>query len=112
MRDFDNDGWGDPVAPVGGVAGSDCDDTDDSLEKNDDKDGDSFGTCDDDCDDTDDGVFPGAAELESPTDCMRDRDQDGYGDFSSIGTGVPGVTVTILLNVHFPGAVSTHLLCV
>ena len=34
----------------------------------------------DDCDDTDPSAFPGAAELDSTTDCMRDFDNDGYGD--------------------------------
>jgi len=33
-----------------------------------------------DCDDDDAGVYPGAAETESDTACMRDADEDGWGD--------------------------------
>lgn len=35
---------------------------------------------DDDCIDTEGYTFPGAAENESTSDCMRDQDEDGYGD--------------------------------
>jgi len=34
----------------------------------------------DDCDDEDPAAFPGAAENDSTSDCMRDADNDGYGD--------------------------------
>ena len=37
-----------------------------------------------DCDDTNASVFPGAAEQESPTDCMKDEDEDGWGDDSDL----------------------------
>jgi hypothetical protein len=43
-----------------------------------DADGDTF-SCDD-CDDSDPFTYPGAAYLESPADCMRDEDGDGWGD--------------------------------
>jgi hypothetical protein len=45
---------------------------------------------DDDCDDTSDTTFPGAAENDSATDCMKDADGDGYGDPSLTGPFVPG----------------------
>ena len=43
-----------------------------------------------DCDDTSNTTFPGAAENESLTECMRDADEDGYGDMSTGGTIVAG----------------------
>jgi hypothetical protein len=39
-------------------------------------------TDDTDCDDGSSGTWPGAAELESETDCMADEDADGYGDIA------------------------------
>ena len=45
-----------------------------------DADGDGFSTCADDCNDSDAYVYPGAAYLDSTTECMRDFDGDGYGD--------------------------------
>ena len=36
-----------------------------------------------DCDDTDAQTFPGAAELDSTTECMKDTDGDGYGDMTA-----------------------------
>ena len=35
---------------------------------------------DEDCDDNDPHTYPGAAEQDSETDCMRDFDGDGFGD--------------------------------
>jgi hypothetical protein len=43
-----------------------------------DADGDGF-DCDD-CDDADPFTYPGAAYMESASDCMRDEDGDGWGD--------------------------------
>ena len=40
-----------------------------------------------DCDDTDDSTYPGAAESDSASACMEDRDEDGYGN-DSPGSGV------------------------
>lgn len=44
-----------------------------------DNDGDGVDTCSGDCDDNDRFTFPGAAELDDPTACMRDADEDGWG---------------------------------
>ena len=55
----------------------DCDDMDDTTIGDDD--GDGFYACMDDCDDTDEYTFPGAAELDSTTECLTDWDEDGYG---------------------------------
>ena len=52
-----------------------------------DLDGDGFSSCTGDCDDTNVHSFPGAAEVDSETECMKDEDQDGYGD-SNAGEGV------------------------
>ena len=66
QRDADSDGWGDSAPSIAGVeAGTDCDDTDSSLNQ-DDADGDTYTTCDSDCDDSD-------ANLN-----LDDTDQDGY----------------------------------
>ena len=55
MRDVDGDDYGDVGPPAGVTAGTDCDDTS--------------------------GItFPGAAEIEAPLNCMRDGDDDGWGD--------------------------------
>ena len=43
-----------------------------------------------DCDDGDAAVFPGSAELDSDTACMRDADGDGYGDLSATAPVEPG----------------------
>ena len=44
----------------------------------------------DDCDDNDELTFPGAADLDSTDDCMRDSDDDGYGDVDTEGTIIAG----------------------
>lgn len=109
--DFDLDGYGDDtvVAPV--LAGTDCDDGNpqaypgasdvvgDSVDQNCDGpdgvdlDGDTYaskaslGT---DCDDLSSDTFPGSAGSDSASLCMKDSDNDGYGD-DSPGTGIePG----------------------
>ena len=89
MRDADDDGWGDPVAPEGGVAGTDCDDTDESI-TGEDGDGDGWLICTGDCDDSDPMTYTGSAELESLEDCMRDADDDGWGDPVAPEGGVAG----------------------
>ena len=45
---------------------------------------------DGDCDDTSAGTFPGAAELESTTDCMEDTDNDGFGNANAQNPVVSG----------------------
>ena len=55
-----------------------------------DSDGDGFSLCAGDCDDTDADTFPGAAQNESTTDCMKDSDDDGYGDSNVSGSVVAG----------------------
>ena len=56
-----------------------------------DDDGDGFDTCSGDCDDTDPATFPGAADQETNSAlCMRDGDDDGYGDMSATGAVSPG----------------------
>jgi hypothetical protein len=85
------------------IEGSDCDDTDATL-NNDDSDGDGSSSCDgdcmdgdgsidpatdddadgftycEDCDDSDSHAYPGAAYSEPVHACMRDADGDGWGD--------------------------------
>lgn len=110
MRDIDGDGYGDQLALPPVVAGTDCDDTQSELNPEDidvdgystcdgdcddsnphyqlvDLDGDGFSTCDGDCDDEKIFIFPGAAELDSQTQCMKDQDYDGYGDENYIRPG-------------------------
>ena len=55
---------------------NDCDDTVENV----DGDGDGYLDCKGDCDDTDAMTYPGAAESDSETECMRDADEDGFGD--------------------------------
>ena len=90
-KDSDDDGWGDPGTGVW-TPGTDCDDTDVTLNF-DDEDGDGSTTCPDsfnlsDCDDstaTGINTGPAAAAFEDPLICSRDNDGDGWGDD---GTGV------------------------
>ena len=89
MRDADEDGWGDREAPGTGVAGTDCNDSDSSI-TGEDGDGDGILTCEGDCDDNDIFTFTGAAEAESETECMRDADEDGWGDTSAPEGGSEG----------------------
>ena len=55
-----------------------------------DEDGDGFSADYDDCDDGDASTFPGSAENDSQTDCMKDSDDDGYGDSNVVSPIVPG----------------------
>ena len=89
MRDGDEDGWGDRSAPRDGVAGLDCDDTDASI-TGEDGDGDGVLFCEGDCDDSDPFAFLGAAEEENPDACMRDTDEDGWGDIVAPSGGLAG----------------------
>lgn len=99
--------------PVDGVD-SDCDGEELCYE---DKDGDSWGDASttstdlsclgegladqaDDCDDGDPNTHPGAAPLDSATDCMSDQDGDDYGDTSpssgvTVGTDCDDTDATI-----------------
>lgn len=96
-RDADDDGFADATAPAGGVAGTDCDDSDprvypgiagrESTACMRDGDGDGYGDVNappggmagSDCDDGSADTFVGAAALEAPGTCARDVDGDGYG---------------------------------
>ena len=55
-----------------------------------------------DCDDDDEDAFPGSAELESETDCLRDADGDGWGDADAVG--FPGTDCDDTDPDLFPGA--------
>ncbi len=72
-EDADNDGFGDPDA---------CEDVPDGETPPD-----GSVPNGDDCDDADQDTFPGAAELDSRTECMQDEDEDGWGD-DNPGDGV------------------------
>jgi hypothetical protein len=52
-----------------------CSKIDNALDA--DNDGDGFTAFEGDCDDGDPDTYPGAAFLESETDCMTDADSDG-----------------------------------
>lgn len=83
-------------------AGPDCEDVDrdnwDSCDSCNDGDADGWFTgCDayterqgPDCDDGDGFTFPGAADEDSETLCMRDADEDGYGDTAAPPGGAAG----------------------
>ena len=79
-KDSDGDGWGDSQTHLG-ETGSDCNDLDPLLNQ-DNADFDNQSTCDGDCDDNDGWTFIGAASVEGIGICMRDYDNDGYGDES------------------------------
>lgn len=89
MRDADEDGWGNRTAPRDGEAGTDCDDDNASI-TGEDGDGDGILFCEGDCDDTDPFAFTGAAEEENPEACMRDEDDDGWGDMDAPSNGLAG----------------------
>ena len=46
----------------------------------------------DDCDDSNAMAYPGAAELDSETECMLDADGDGYGDMNPENTAITAGT--------------------
>ena len=68
----------------------DCDDNDPNIGIID-KDGDGHSECTTDCDDGDAFVFFGAAENESDDLCMRDADEDGWGDRTPPENGAAGL---------------------
>ena len=58
-----------------------------------------------DCDDGHDAIYVGAAPLDSTTECMADRDGDGYGDDSPTSAGAhPGTDCDDLDGAIHPGA--------
>jgi hypothetical protein len=59
--------------------GGDCEDGLDHIQSSTDLDADGHPYCSD-CDDDDPSAYPGAAQLDSVHDCMRDSDSDGWGD--------------------------------
>jgi hypothetical protein len=60
---------------------------------------------DDDCDDANGFTFPGAAELDDPEACMKDEDDDGYGEDDPQTPGViPGTDCDDVDSTTFPGA--------
>ena len=94
--DFDQDGL---TSEEG-----DCDDTDPEVGAID-GDGDGFSRCNVDCDDNDPNAFPGAAELESETACMRDLDGDGWGQLEPVNAEVEAGTDCDDSSLHiYPGS--------
>jgi hypothetical protein len=75
-HDADGDGYGDEFAVSPLDAGTDCDDTDSTLESSD-TDGDGYSSCDGDCDDNDSSVLP--------SDCTYDV-AIGYSDLVNLFT--------------------------
>ncbi|HRI06541.1 MAG TPA: hypothetical protein PKW35_01925 [Nannocystaceae bacterium] len=59
---------------------------------------------DTDCDDSDPYTFPGSAPLDSPDACMRDADDDDWGDDSPPPGVVPGSDCDDADPAAFPGA--------
>jgi MYXO-CTERM domain-containing protein len=91
--DNDSDGFIDGATTVAS-ADTDCTDTGEGLAS------DPTG----ECDDSDPSTYPGAAWLESTTDCMTDNDGDGYGDNSpAIGVRV-GTDCDDTSDAVLPGA--------
>lgn len=76
----DGDEGGGDAGPDTDGPGSDCYDND----------GDGVDTCSGDCDDSDPATHPGAAERDSDLACMRDADDDGWGDASASSPIVAG----------------------
>ena len=66
---------------------NDCDGVVDNTTTAVDIDGDGYDDTED-CDDNDPFTHPGAAFMESSTDCMTDADEDGYGSDSPTARGV------------------------
>ena len=68
-----------------------------------DNDGDGFTELQGDCDDSQARAYPGAAVLDSDTECMLDVDSDGYGDLqvSEEGTVTSGSDCDDSMKNHF-----------
>ena len=112
MTDRDEDGFGSATPDEGINAGTDCNDTDPMLNRED-ADGDGFTSCESDCDDTSNQTFPGAAELESQSNLayMADTDKDGYGDAYPLLDDVEaGSDCLDSDNKTFPGSAETDSL--
>lgn len=59
----------------------------------------------DDCDDSDPNTHPGAAKLDSKTECMKDSDLDGFGDMNPANKSVKaGTDCNDDSAATFPGA--------
>ena len=52
-----------------------------------------------DCDDLDPFTFPGSAENDSATSCMRDADGDGYGELTRPIVALP-LEQTVMTHCH------------
>jgi hypothetical protein len=85
-QDFDGDGYGNPLNNE-----LKCSANSEFVDNN------------TDCDDTDAFSFPGAAEHDSVSDCMKDEDEDGWGDSTSTGTVLPGTDCDDSNNTSNPG---------
>jgi len=85
------DGFGDPEMCIPSVPGEDPPD--------------GYVPNDGDCDDSDPFTFVGAAELDDPEACMRDEDDDGWGDdMPESPDVVPGLDCDDGDSATFPGA--------
>ncbi|MEZ5358090.1 MAG: MopE-related protein [Candidatus Zixiibacteriota bacterium] len=77
-----------------------------SLIEAEDNDNDGF-TADVDCDDNDPYTYPGAAPNDDIDACMRDADEDDYGDIDATGDIMPGTDCDDSQPLAYPGAVET-----
>jgi len=84
-QDSDGDGFGDPTESL-----EDCEPLAGFVSNN------------EDCDDSSNRTFPGAAPIDSPDLCMKDFDEDGYGDDGS-GPFEPGTDCNDLIAAINPG---------
>lgn len=69
-----------------------------------DEDMDGVSTCDGDCDDADEYTYPGAAQYDSSSACMRDADADGWGDMDVPAHITAGSDCADDLTRAWPGA--------
>jgi len=88
--DADGDGFGDPESCMPGTPGQEPPP--------------GYAPNGDDCDDSSADTFPGSAEKESETECMKDADGDGWGD-TDVPAGVtPGTDCDDTDAATYPGA--------